>query len=155
MDVTTVGRVAGSELPKHHVSVAGVVVDADGRVLVIRRRDTGEWQIPGGVLEPAEPIDAGLVREVEEETGIRVRPDRLTGVYKNVVREVVSLVYLCMPVGGVARTSEESSAVDWVELAHARELLDDMFWLRVSDALSDEVHTRTHDGNQLLEPSSP
>ena len=37
-------------LPQHYVSVAGVVLDAAGRILLIRRRDNGEWQIPGGVL---------------------------------------------------------------------------------------------------------
>lgn len=34
----------------HSVSVAGVVHRDDGRVLCLRRRDTGSWQIPGGVL---------------------------------------------------------------------------------------------------------
>jgi hypothetical protein len=37
--------------PTHSVSVAGVVVDDRGRVLVVRRRDTGAWEAPGGVLE--------------------------------------------------------------------------------------------------------
>lgn len=38
----------------HSVSVAGVVVDRDSRVLLICRRDTAEWQIPGGVLDRGE-----------------------------------------------------------------------------------------------------
>jgi 8-oxo-dGTP diphosphatase len=37
--------------PKHSVSVAGVVIDEDERVLLIQRRDNGHWEPPGGVLE--------------------------------------------------------------------------------------------------------
>ncbi len=34
--------------PKHSVSVAGIVVRDDGRVLVIKRDDNGHWEAPGG-----------------------------------------------------------------------------------------------------------
>ena len=40
----------------------------DGRVLVIRRRDNGRWEPPGGVLELDETFEAGVRREVHEET---------------------------------------------------------------------------------------
>lgn len=71
-----------SDSPKHSVSVAGVIVDDEQRALIVRRRDNGEWQIPGGVLEVYEDVYAGLRREVYEETGLRVEPLRLSGVYK-------------------------------------------------------------------------
>jgi 8-oxo-dGTP pyrophosphatase MutT (NUDIX family) len=54
---------------RHSVSVAGVITDDDGRALLIRRRDTLHWEPPGGVLELDESIEAGLRREVREETG--------------------------------------------------------------------------------------
>src|SRR5699024_3153918 len=37
--------------PLHSVSVAGAVIREDGRTLVIKRRDNGNWEPPGGVLE--------------------------------------------------------------------------------------------------------
>ena len=89
-----------SEPARHSVSVAAVVPDDQGRVLVIRRRDNGAWQLPGGVLELHETIEDGLRREVEEETGVKVEPVRLTGVYKNMKLGVVALVFLARPVGG-------------------------------------------------------
>jgi len=54
------------------VSVAGVVVRDDGRVLAIRRADNGTWEPPGGVLELSETLEDGVRREVYEETGVKV-----------------------------------------------------------------------------------
>lgn len=81
---------------KHSVSVAVVVVNEEGKILVIQRRDTGDWQIPGGVLELGETIQDGLRREVREETGLDVEPVRLTGVYQNMQRDVIALVFLAI-----------------------------------------------------------
>ena len=44
------------EATYHSVSVAGVVIDENGRTLVIQRRDNGQWEPPGGVLERDESI---------------------------------------------------------------------------------------------------
>jgi NUDIX domain len=68
-----------SESNRHSVSVAAVVVDDEDQVLVVQRRDNGKWEIPGGILELGESIRAGVRREVEEETGLLVEPERLTG----------------------------------------------------------------------------
>ena len=63
--------------PKHSVSVAGIVVRDDNRVLVIRRDDNGQWEAPGGVLELDESFEDGVRREVLEETGLQVAVERL------------------------------------------------------------------------------
>jgi 8-oxo-dGTP diphosphatase len=46
-----------SDTPKHSVSVAGIVVRDDGRILAVRRRDNQYWEPPGGVLELSETFD--------------------------------------------------------------------------------------------------
>jgi len=61
--------------PKHSVSVAGIVVSDDDRVLVIRRDDNGHWEAPGGVLELGESFEDGVRREVLEETGLAISVD--------------------------------------------------------------------------------
>ena len=62
-------------------SVAGIVYDAEGRLLLVQQRDDGAWSTPGGSIEPDEtPADA-VVREVFEETGLFVAPTRLIAVY--------------------------------------------------------------------------
>jgi ADP-ribose pyrophosphatase YjhB (NUDIX family) len=53
-----------TQAARHSVSVAGVITDKDGRVLLIRRCDNHRWEPPGGVLELAESIHHGLRREV-------------------------------------------------------------------------------------------
>jgi 8-oxo-dGTP pyrophosphatase MutT (NUDIX family) len=57
------------------------VVLHEERVLLGRRRDTGAWALIGGIMEPGEEAADALVREVLEETSVRVRPERVTGVY--------------------------------------------------------------------------
>jgi 8-oxo-dGTP diphosphatase len=62
--------------------VGAVVHDDRGRLLVIRRGhapSAGLWSVPGGRVEPGEDEVAAVVREVAEETGLRVRPDRVLG----------------------------------------------------------------------------
>lgn len=81
----------------------------DGRLLAIRRADNGTWELPGGILELNETPEAGATREVLEETGIHVEVDELTGVYKNMTRGIVALVFRCTPSGGTERTSDEST----------------------------------------------
>ncbi len=56
-------------------AVGGVVVHPDGRVLLVRRAHApakGAWTLPGGKVEPGEPFEAAIVREIREETGLTV-----------------------------------------------------------------------------------
>lgn len=140
-------------MPLHSVSVAGVVVRDDGRVLAIRRADNGTWEPPGGVLELDERPEDGVVREVLEETGIRVSVEHLTGVYKNMSRGVVALVFRCRPVDGVERTSSESTAVEWLTSDEVEKWMGEVYAVRVLDALDAAAnpHVRAHDGRHLLE----
>jgi 8-oxo-dGTP diphosphatase len=89
--------------PRHSVSVAAAIVDESGQLLAVRRRDNGHWEPPGGILELDETIQAGLVREVREETGLEVEPQALSGVYKNMRRGIVALVFRCRIIDGEPR----------------------------------------------------
>jgi 8-oxo-dGTP diphosphatase len=133
---------------RHSVSVAGVVTDDQGRALLIRRRDTLHWEPPGGVLELGEAIEAGLCREVREETGLAVRPVALTGVYKNMARGIIALVFRCEILSGRLRVNDEVSGFQWATAAEVKEMADEAFAIRILDALSDQPHPaiRQHDG---------
>lgn len=54
----------------------------DGRIVLIRRHDTGKWSLPGGIVNWGEDIPTTIERELEEETGLNVvKIGRLVGVY--------------------------------------------------------------------------
>lgn len=101
--------------PRHSVSVAAAVVAQGGKVLAIQRRDNGQWEPPGGMLELDEGSIGGLQREVFEETGIHVEPVALNNVYKNLSRGIVSLILLCCVAIGSARETSEAVNLAWLE----------------------------------------
>jgi 8-oxo-dGTP pyrophosphatase MutT (NUDIX family) len=49
------------------------VIDSEGRILLLRRADERIWVLPKGTVEPGETLEQTAVREVREETGLRVR----------------------------------------------------------------------------------
>jgi ADP-ribose pyrophosphatase YjhB (NUDIX family) len=135
------------QTPRHSVSVAGAVVDARGRILAIRRADNGHWEPPGGVLELDETIEDGLIREVREETGVTVHPDRLTGVYKNMERGIVALVFRCSPVNGTATTTGEAAEIAWLMPNEIATRMDEAYSVRMLDALTPgSPAIRAHNG---------
>jgi ADP-ribose pyrophosphatase YjhB (NUDIX family) len=144
--------VSEEQTPLHSVSVAAVVVDDRQRVLLIQRADTGEWQIPGGVLERGESIDAGLRREVLEETGLHVHPKRLTGVYQHLPAAIVALVFRASAGLGDPRPGDEAAALRWVEVDEARQLMRETFLVRLEDALIEYGQTavRSQDGHRVI-----
>jgi ADP-ribose pyrophosphatase YjhB (NUDIX family) len=107
------------------VAVSAVVLDDAGRILMIRRTDNDRYAIPGGGLEAGETVSEAVVREVLEETGVRVAVADLVGVFSNPehviayddgeVRQEFSICFRARPTGGSLRTSEESKEVLWVD----------------------------------------
>ena len=66
----------------YNVGVGGAVVK-DGRLLMVRRasrRGRGNWQVPGGFIEPEETIECAVVREVAEEAGVTAEVRGILGV---------------------------------------------------------------------------
>lgn len=139
--------------PKHSVSVAGIVVRDDDRILVIRRDDNGHWEAPGGVLELDESFEDGVRREVREETGLEVAVERLTGVYKNLTHGIVALVYRCRPADGGTHPTAEAREVRWMTREEVRSAMNPAFAVRVLDAFDEETHSRVHDGVNLVSGS--
>ena len=60
-------------------SVAVLVRDATGRVLLMKSADTGDWQTIGGAIDPDETPEAAAHREALEEAGIAIRLGRVLG----------------------------------------------------------------------------
>lgn len=111
---------------------AALVTDDAGRILLQRRRDSGRWSLPGGVMEVGERLNETAVREVREETGLDVEITGLLGIYTDPghviaysdgeVRQEFVVAYRARPVGGDLRISDESTEVCWIAPAN----LDDV-----------------------------
>jgi len=103
--------------PTYTAGAFAIVRDEAGRVLWIKRRDTGWWGLPGGVIEFGEtPADAA-VRETFEETGYVVGIARLAAIdWKREAADAV-FVFECRVIGGTATPSDETSEILFVDMA--------------------------------------
>ena len=140
-----------ADTPKHSVSVAGIIVDDQDRVLAIRRRDNNHWEPPGGVLELNETFEQGLRREILEETGVTITVDRLTGVYKNMTRGIVALVFRCHTENRPRAVTAEAVEIRWMNGNEIAKTMDPAYAVRVLDAFERQPQTRTHDGVDLTD----
>lgn len=143
-----------TDTPRHSVSVAAAIFDDSGdNVLLIKRRDNGNWEPPGGVLELNETIEDGLRREVREETGVEIEVGPLTGVYKNMRAGIVALVFKATARSAPSADSAEAFAVRWTPLSELGVLMTPAYHVRVRDAhVSHSPRVRSHDGIDLMEP---
>jgi 8-oxo-dGTP pyrophosphatase MutT (NUDIX family) len=90
-------------------SVAVLIHDPDGRLL-LQEKSSGEgWSLPAGAIEPGESPDQAIRREVREETGLMVEPREVVGVFggetfrytypNGDAVEYTAILYRCVPVG--------------------------------------------------------
>ncbi|MET8868055.1 NUDIX hydrolase [Nonomuraea sp. NPDC004580] len=99
--------------------VGAIIFDDSDRLLLVQRGHPpgmGSWSIPGGRLEPGETDEAGLRREVLEETGLHVRVGRLAGTVERPGPGGVTYVirdYLATVAGGVATAGDDAADVRW------------------------------------------
>ncbi|MCL2553599.1 MAG: (deoxy)nucleoside triphosphate pyrophosphohydrolase, partial [Actinomycetia bacterium] len=97
--------------------VGGAVLDR-GRLLAARRTAppelAGQWELPGGKVEPGERDEDALVRELREELGVTVRPlDRLPGTWP-LAPGLVLHVWTATLVTGTPRPLQDHDALRWI-----------------------------------------
>jgi ADP-ribose pyrophosphatase YjhB (NUDIX family) len=114
------------------VGVGAVVLDDDRVLLVQRGRapSQGKWSLPGGLLDLGERLEDAVVREVEEESGLRVKVLGLCGVLDRIVSadepesngrgpiryHWVIIDYVAAVVGGTLQAGSDAAEARWVPL---------------------------------------
>jgi len=126
----------------------------EGRVALIRRgKDPlhGRWVVPGGTVELGETLEQALVREVLEETGVRVRPTEVLTVFDRIQREAgevryhyVIVDFLCEYVSGSLRAGSDATDAVW---ASAEELADYDVPEKARDVILDAFRRRSLPGS--------
>lgn len=105
--------------------VAAALIDPVGHILLQKRPETrthgGLWEFPGGKVEPYERAIDALVRELSEELGIVLEPDRPTAIGFAEAplgdRSLLLLLYACRCWHGTAVPREQGAALRWIEPA--------------------------------------
>jgi ADP-ribose pyrophosphatase YjhB (NUDIX family) len=116
----------GTVTSKVGVSVAAF--DADGRMLLIQRRDNGLWAQPGGAVEYGELLAETARREAWEESGVAVAPTALLGIYEarrhgfQTIYHWQHVVFLATVTGGTPSPSDETLAAEFFTHEEARAL---------------------------------
>jgi 8-oxo-dGTP diphosphatase len=114
--------------PERPVVGVGAVVIERGHVLLIRRRFeplAGQWSLPGGTLELGETLEAGVAREILEETGLEIDVGPVVEVFDRILLDpddrvryhFVLIDYLCRPVGGRLQAGSDVADAAFVDPA--------------------------------------
>ena len=127
---------SGAEIP----CVGAVVKDGQGRLLLIKRGHepgAGLWSLPGGRIEPGETDAEALVREMLEETGLKVAPGGLLGSVKRpgLDGDVIDIRdYAATVISGTLRAGDDAADAMWASVA-------DLGSLAVTDGLIEALTT--------------
>ena len=116
------------------LGVGALIFDEQKRILLIERGGEplkGWWSLPGGGLEVGETLKEGVVREVLEETGLRVEPLQILEVFERIMRDsngrpeyhYVLIDYICRVTSGTLAPADDCADARWTarhELASLR-----------------------------------
>ena len=116
----------GYATPK--VDVRGAIF-RDNRVLLVRERVDGKWTVPGGWADVNDAPSSAILKEIEQESGFTARVLKLAAIYDRNKRNHPAylfhswkLFFVCEITGGEARTSYETTAVEFFPLDALPEL---------------------------------
>lgn len=104
--------------PSRPIVGVGAVIIVDGQVVLIKRKYeplAGQWSLPGGSLEVGETLEAGVAREMLEETGLHVEVGPVIEVFDRILLDAerrvryhfVLIDYLCLSRGGELRANSD------------------------------------------------
>jgi len=95
------------------IGVFAIILDKQKRVLLCHRRDYDLWNLPGGRLEKSEIPWEGVIREVKEETGLKVEVERLAGIYSKPDKDDMVFQFVCKKISGSLAINKEADKIQY------------------------------------------
>lgn len=110
--------------PTFLVGVVAVIIDDQNRVLLFHHtyRTRWAWSLPGGWLRRGEEPDAGVAREIKEETNLDIQVLRPLAATAMSVAPNFEVIYLARLTGGTFSPSAEVDRIDWFAVDQVPEL---------------------------------
>jgi len=124
------------------LAVRVLLKDSDGKILILKRStdsktNPGKWELPGGKVNPDESFDHALIREVYEETNLKIELDHVVGASEQNLH-IIRAVHLIMSgkvVEGKLNLSNEHEGYAWV-------FIETLPGYELADWLEDYVNQR-------------
>lgn len=139
----------GYATPKVDVRAA---VMKDEKILLVKEISDGKWAMPGGWMDVGNMPAEAAERETLEESGFIVKAQKLIGVFDAnrsgrplEFFHAVKLIFLCEIIGGEAKTSYETSEVDFFNFNNLPQLSQN----RTNMKHISEIQKHLHDSNRL------
>jgi 8-oxo-dGTP diphosphatase len=128
--------------------VAAILNSNKDQILIIKRRDVPVWVLPGGALDQGETPEEGIIREVLEETGLKVSIKRKVAVYSP-INKLGTLTHLfeCSAIDGELQTGSETADIGFFPL----DQLPSSFFYIHRDMIEDTVKNHAHSINKPLD----
>lgn len=124
-----------------NLSGSAIILNEKGEVLFHHRTDYDLWTLPGGGIEAGESPWQGVVREVEEEIGLKVDLVSLNGVYWKPSKNEICFYFICKIISGKVRYSDEADAVCYLDIYQPIKNCDLSQLSRVKEILNDKTKT--------------
>lgn len=119
----------GKKYYSNPVPVVAALVFKDGKLVIVSSKNKNLWGLPGGYVETGESLEDAIVREVEEETGLRIRVTDFLASYplmKNQT-EMVFIVFIAEVLSGEPIASDDVKELKIILPSEARRQLTGKF----------------------------
>lgn len=133
------------------LAVRVLLTDENGKILIVKRStgsktNPGKWELPGGKVDQGESFDQALIREVYEETNLKIKLDHVVGVCEQNL-PVIRAVHIIMSgkiIDGYLNLSSEHEGYAWV-------FFKDLQDYELADWLNDFVMNQNHENTDSKE----
>ncbi len=129
---------------------ASIFNETRDKILLTKRTDNGRWCLPSGAIDPGESVSEACVREVDEETGLKVEVVRLIGVYSDPnlavqyadgnLYQILAFSFEAKVIGGTLGLSNETTDAGYYSLAEIAKMdIIEIHQERIRDAFANNT----------------